>query len=84
MNENVQPFFTPYESFLKQTLETIQKVYSFQLTQRNRLYQLLSKKYAYAKKECFNSTNKNKALMQENKMLKDLYVSSHRVIFRIY
>lgn len=75
MDGSVQPFFTPYESFLKQTLETVQKVFSFQLSQRNRLHQLLSQKYSFAKKECFSFSNKNKTLMQENKILKELYVS---------
>lgn len=75
MDVNIQHFFTPFETYLKRTLDTTQKVYTFQLTQRNRLYQILSQKYSYAKKECINSLNRNKALVKENKMLKDLLVS---------
>lgn len=72
MDVNAQQFFTPFEGYFKKTLETIQNVFNFQIGQRNRLFQVLSQKYAYAKKECITSINKNKALMKENKMLKDI------------
>lgn len=75
MDANMQQFFTPFEAYLKKTNETIQKVFNFQMGQRNRLYQVLSQKYAYAKKEYFSSVNRNKALLKENKMLKDIVVS---------
>lgn len=71
----MQQFFSPFESFLKKTLETVVKVYSFQLGHRNRLFQMLSQKYAHVKKELINNLNKNKNLAKENKMMRDLMVS---------
>lgn len=75
MDINAQQFFTPFESFLKKTLETIQQVNNFQKGQRNRLFHATMQKYTYAKKECVNSLNRNKAMAKEIKMLKDLVVS---------
>lgn len=75
MDTNMQQFFSSFEPFLKKSFETVIKVYSFQLGHRNRLFQILSQKYAHVKKECINNLNKNKTLAKENKMLKDLMVS---------
>jgi hypothetical protein len=51
---------------------TLLQVYKFQLQHRTTLYQNMSDKYNYAKKEYINCHNSNKHLMKENQMLRSL------------
>lgn len=78
MDMNVQQCFLSFETLLKKTLDAMQlqqKIYCFQMAQRNHMYEMLTQKYAYAKKECIKNLNKNKELMKQNKMMKDFIVS---------
>lgn len=82
MDSNVQQFFMPFEMFLKKSIEKVEKVYNFQTAQQNRLIQILSQKYDYAKKECIKHITKNKELTLENKILKENRVHlSHLLMF---
>ncbi|KAG5897640.1 hypothetical protein JTB14_013781 [Gonioctena quinquepunctata] len=67
--------FSPGFVFEKQ-----KHVYNFQMQHRMKMFQTLAQKYAFAKKECINVHNKNKNLARENKMLKNMLMSSSRNI----
>ncbi|XP_068897827.1 RING finger protein 212B [Tenebrio molitor] len=72
VEQTVLDFFLPLETLLKKTVE----VYKFQLQHRTTLYQNMSDKYNYAKKEYINCHNSNKHLMKENQMLRSLLRSA--------
>ncbi|CAH1156230.1 unnamed protein product [Phaedon cochleariae] len=74
MDANVQQFFIPFEVQVKKLSE----MYNFQMQHRMRLFQTMSQKYAFLKKEFINVHNKGKNLARENTMLKNMLMSTSR------
>ncbi|VEN56612.1 unnamed protein product, partial [Callosobruchus maculatus] len=68
MDPNIQLYFNPAEVQFKKAMEILQ----FQMQHRTRQYQTAIKKYVFAKKECMKFYNRNKEVMQENKMLRNM------------
>ncbi|CAH2002135.1 unnamed protein product [Acanthoscelides obtectus] len=68
MEPDIKIYFTPFDQYIKKGME----IWQFQLQQRMRQLQTVTKKYAFAKRECIKIHNKNKELVQQNKMLHTL------------